>query len=525
MATEKNADRRSVVEAAERAVIGSILAHPTAIAEALECLDGEQFADHRHESIFIAAAVVHLRGAPADVVTVFDQLERDGKMRGNLTQAYVLGLATASCLPAQISHHAEIITREAARRRVQSAVLEVNQAMDKTDGTDLSEVAAKLIGRLTVLTEEIGETRGARRLVLTPASEIKVRPVRWLWDTTPEGTPPTSQGRIPMSSLCIAAGGPGLGKSQFAAWMAARITTGTLPGELHGSPRSVIYAATEDSWSYTIAPRLIAAGADLSRVFRIDVADDNEAQARLTLPVDISLLGRTAEEYSVGLVVADPLLSLIDDSINDYRQKEVRKALEPLAAAADKHRFTVLGLAHFTKAGGGDPLNRISGSGAFGQLIRSSLAFAEHEGDGDEPQFVLSLAKNNLGRKNMPSYSYTIQPVTITTEDGPSYVSRFVLGEETSVSVGEVLRAEGQANGDRSETNETVRWLKEYMEDNGGTERVAELKRLTKKEGISDAALYRAKEKLKIRSKVSGFGREKGATWYLPSVWDGPDEG
>jgi hypothetical protein len=70
-----------------------------------------------------------------------------------------------------------------------------------------------------------------------------------------------------------------------------------------------------------------------------------------------------------------------------------------------------------------------------------------------------------------------------------------------------------------------VRWLKEYMEDNGGTERVAELKRLTKKEGISDAALYRAKEKLKIRSKVSGFGREKGATWYLPSVWDGPDEG
>jgi hypothetical protein len=377
------------------------------------------------------------------------------------------------------------------------------------------------MGRLAMLKLEVGETRRSRRLQLTPASQIRVRPVRWLWDTTPEGAPPTSQGRIPMNSLCIAAGGPGLGKSQFAAWMAARVTTGTLPGELHGSPRSVIYAATEDSWSYTIAPRLIAAGADLNRVFRIDVRDDNEMNARLTLPVDIDLLGRTAEEYSVGLVVADPLLSLIDDSINDYRQKEVRKALEPLAAAADRHQFTVFGLAHFTKAGGADPLTRISGSGAFGQMVRSSLAFAKHEGENGEPEHVVSLVKNNLGRENLPSYSYTIQPVTIQTDDGPSYVSRFVLGEEATTSVAEVMRAEGQSGGERSETNETVLWLKTYMEDNGGTERVGELKKLAKKEGISDGALYRARDKLKIRSKVAGFGRDKGAVWYLPSAWDG----
>src|SRR5690606_13926278 len=194
----------------------------------------------------------------------------------------------------------------------------------------------------------------ARRLVLTPASSIRLRRVRWLWDTAPEGAPPTSHGRIPLNSLAIAAGGPGLGKSQFAVWLTARITTGTLPGELHGKPRGVIYAATEDSWSYTIAPRLVAAGANMDLVFRVDVRDDEEMHARLTLPKDISLMGKAAEAYSVGLLVADPLLSMIDASINDYRAAEVRSALEPLVAAADQHDFTILGLAHFTKAGGSD---------------------------------------------------------------------------------------------------------------------------------------------------------------------------
>jgi hypothetical protein len=46
------------------------------------------------------------------------------------------------------------------------------------------------------------------------------------------------------------------------------ITRGTLPGEFYGEPKSVLVAAAEDSWSQTIVPRLIAADADLDRVFR-----------------------------------------------------------------------------------------------------------------------------------------------------------------------------------------------------------------------------------------------------------------
>ncbi len=364
-----------------------------------------------------------------------------------------------------------------------------------------------------------------RKLVLTPASKIRIRPVRWLWDTTPDGAPPTSHGRVPLYSLAIAAGGPGLGKSQFAVWLTARITTGTLPGELWGKPRGVIYAATEDSWSYTIAPRLIAAGADMELVFRVDVQDDEEMKARLTLPVDTSLIGKAAEEYSVALLVADPLLSLIDKGINDYRAAEVRQALEPLVAAAERYNFTILGLAHFTKAGVADPLSRIAGSGAFGQLIRSFIAFAREDTDDGDQRFVMSLEKNNLGRLGLPSHSYVIQPVTVQTDEGPAYISRFVLGPETNTSVRDVMRDESVPAADKAESNENVEWLRGYLTDMGGSDAAADVKKAARKNGISDSAIDRAKRKLGIKAQHSGFGKDRRSHWYLPEAVPEGDAG
>jgi 5S rRNA maturation endonuclease (ribonuclease M5) len=369
--------------------------------------------------------------------------------------------------------------------------------------------------------EEEEENEGEvpeRRLILRPASGIRTRVVRWLWDTTPEGAPPTSHGRIPLYSLAIAAGAPGLGKSQYAVWMTARITTGTLPGELWGKPRAVIYAAAEDSWSYTIAPRLIAAGADMDLVLHVDVKDDGQAHARLTLPLDTSLLGKEAERHSVALLVMDPLLSYIDKGINDYRAAEVRQALEPLVNAADRHRFTILGLAHFTKFGAADPLARVAGSGAFGQLIRCLVAFAKEDTEDGDQRFVMSLEKNNLGRTGLPSHAYEIQSCVVQTDEGPSYVSRFVLGSETNTSVSEVMREESMPDSGKGEANENVEWLRGYLTDMGGSDAAADIKKAARKNGISDSAIDRAKRKLGVKAQHSGFGKERRSHWYLPEA-------
>jgi hypothetical protein len=275
----------------------------------------------------------------------------------------------------------------------------------------------------------------------------------------------------------------------------------------------VIYAATEDSWSQTIAPRLVAAGADLDRVFHVAVQEDDGRSVRLAVPVHTTLLGMEAEANEVALLVCDPLLSMLDSTVNDYRAAEVRAALEPLVAAAERHEFTILGLAHFTKSGASDPVDRIAGSGAFGQLIRAMIAFARSEDEDGEVRFVLSQEKNNLGRLGIPSYEYTIQPITVETEEGPSYVSRVVFGAETTQTVAQVLRdrEEGVSGGT---LGEATTWLAGWLTEQDGRATRPEIITAAKKEGHAERTVERARKALKLRTVRGGFSEP--ATWWLP---------
>jgi AAA domain len=143
-----------------------------------------------------------------------------------------------------------------------------------------------------------------RRIVLTRASDIKPRRVKWLWND-----------RIAIGTLALLAGREGLGKSILAYTLAALITRGMLPGEYLGAPKSVLVAATEDSWSQTIVPRLIAAGADLTRVYRVEVIAD-DVHTELTLPRDLAKVRNIAGEVDAVLLILDPLLSRIDDRLD-----------------------------------------------------------------------------------------------------------------------------------------------------------------------------------------------------------------
>lgn len=375
-----------------------------------------------------------------------------------------------------------------------------------------------------------------RELVFQRASGIKPRPVRWAWDTAaPGAAPQLREGRFPIGSLVIAAGRAGVGKSQFAAWMTARITTGTLPGQFWGTPRSAVYAATEDSWAMTIVPRLIAAGADLERVYRVAVTDDNDIHARLTLPADTSLLENGITDHDIVLVVMDPLLSLIDSAINDYRAREVRQALEPLVAVADRTKVLLLGLAHFTKAAGNDPLMLVSGSAAFGQLVRAAVAFARDDDNDNpdhpddphhpdradqpviaEPQFVCSTIKNNLGREDLPSLAYRIQPHPIDTDEGQTWVSRLhFTGHRAPRSVRDVLRnAAGSTDPhEQTERQTAARWLTDYLT---ATDKApsAQVKKAATKAGFTERTLARARVQLRVHVTDEGFPRT--SYWSLP---------
>lgn len=286
--------------------------------------------------------------------------------------------------------------------------------------------------RATVAAAEVP----ARKLVLTPASEIQPEPVVWMWDDD-------GHGRVPAGSLGLAAGREGTGKSSFLIWLAAKVTTGTLPGSLDG-PRAVIYVAVEDSWKYTIVPRLIAAGADLDRVYRAEVRAVEGETVSLSLPADGKLLETAIRDRGVALVALDPLMSAISDTLDTHVNRQVRQALDPLARMADRTGAAVFGIAHFNKSAGTDASSLITASGAFKDVARFIFAFAADEDGGNGG--VVTQTKNSLGHSNLPSLAYRIVEAVVPTSKGDARVGRFTLDGVADRTVQDILSEQGGAD-------------------------------------------------------------------------------
>ena len=134
-----------------------------------------------------------------------------------------------------------------------------------------------------------------------------------------------------MRTISLIAGREGIGKSLLAYTLAADISRGRLPGVHEGTPRSVIVAATEDSWSHTIVPRLMAAAADLGRIFRVDVTKDDGDPGALVLPADVAVVETAIGDHEAALLLLDPLISRLAAGLDTHKDAEVRQALEPIA--------------------------------------------------------------------------------------------------------------------------------------------------------------------------------------------------
>jgi hypothetical protein len=350
----------------------------------------------------------------------------------------------------------------------------------------------------------------ARRVRFTPASHIRIRPTYWLWDD-----------RIPQGALVLGPGREGIGKSLFCAWLTAQVTHGHLPGVHHGQPRAVVYAATEDSWERTIAGRLIVAGADMDRVYRVDVESITGTTLPLSLPRDCDDMATEIDAAGVGLLVIDPLISAVDSRI-DPNGEGLREALEPLSALADRTGCSIFGLAHFNKATGTDALSRITGSRAFAAVARAVIGFARDTGT-DDGSCVLSQLKNNLGPTDLPSLRYTVESVTVDTEEGPGQwgVLRF-LGE-TDTHVDDLLNDTPEQRTKRKEAaREQIReWLLDYLTDQGGSALATDV------EAAGAAAARYSKDQLKRAKKDLGIESSRAGTvwtWVLPESVKGARE-
>lgn len=334
-----------------------------------------------------------------------------------------------------------------------------------------------------------------RKLNLVKASTVRMEKTNWL-----------KHNFIPCRSLTLLAGREGIGKSLIACDYVAQATRGELD---NGEPLNCLYLHTEDSRSATVTPRIRAAGADMERVFFLDVTvsyENQEIGAALELPRDFEALEQVIKDKHIGVVVLDAAKSSMSAKIDGNRDDSVRQVLDPMNRIGDKTNCAFIGLVHFGKRESSDTGKLITGSIAWSQVARSVLSVAKDE----EKNLLVTNTKHNLADAEITEMAH-IESATVVTDDGATSVGRIVWDGQTTRHVSELLQSHDDSDGDQSDAEQ---WLEDFLTEYPGSTRANVFKAALRDRVASEATLKRAFKALGGISKTSGFPRV--ARWSLP---------
>src|SRR5260370_37381290 len=234
------------------------------------------------------------------------------------------------------------------------------------------------------------------------ASLVSMKSIDWLWPN-----------RLARGVLTGFDGDPERGKSQILAALASHISTGMpWPEGSACDVGGVIIVGAEDSWEATVVPRLVAAGADCSKVRLVATIPAQDGGERLiSIPEDIDLLERLIIEDSALVIGFDPLSAFLSDATNANSEHDVRRALTPLVEMLERTGCAGVALRHLNKQDRGpNALYRGLGSIGFNALGRTVFRVAK---DPEQPDtYVFSVLTDNLGIKPR-SQRYPIGSVTL----------------------------------------------------------------------------------------------------------------
>ena len=304
--------------------------------------------------------------ATIDLLSFIQLFPKDWKKRSYLS----LGGVSSMALMAFLSERPQITSvflcldnDQAGNEACEKLAGEISEGYSvirlKPSRKDWNEILCdKNADRKKVITETITiKVPEAEELVpMLCYEDIEQTSVDWLWFPY-----------IPFGKLTIIQGNPGEGKTYFAMMLTAACTNRKLfPNMEDIEPFNVIYQTAEDGMGDTIKPRLIEAGADLSRVMVID--DTEEA---LTLSDD--RIEKAVRQNRVRLVIIDPVQAFIGADVDMNRANEVRPVFRKLGMIAEKTGCAIVLIGHLNKSSGTQSTYRGLGSIDIMAAVRSLI--------------------------------------------------------------------------------------------------------------------------------------------------------
>lgn len=345
------------------------------------------------------------------------------------------------------------------------------------------------------------------------AADIVPEAIKWLWD-----------GWLAKGKFHIFAGQAGTGKTTIAIALAATISRGgRFPDGTKSPVGNVLIWSGEDSKEDVLVPRLIAAGADLSRIHFIGDVERQDETRSFDPATDIPIMLDAATRIGdISLLIVDPVVNAVAG--DSHKNGEVRRSLQPLVDFGERLGCAVLGISHFTKGTGGkDPLERVTGSLAFGALARIVLATAKVS-EGEATKRIFCRAKSNIG-KDSGGFEYDLYQKEVDGHMG-IFSSYLTWGSAVQGSARELLaEPDGREEGEHESALDTAKeFLLELLAEGRLLQKQIEID--AKGAGHSWRTVRRAKEALGIKSIKNKI--DKCWYWNLASnlsknVKDGQD--
>ncbi|MCD8298039.1 MAG: replicative DNA helicase, partial [Prevotella sp.] len=211
----------------ERLVLGALMIDKDAFSVVSEILRPETFYEPHHQNIYKAVQSLNMSENPVDIMTVIEELKRQGTLEEIGGPTYIMDLSSHVASSAHIEYHAKILAQKfLARQLISFAGVIETKAFDET--VDVDELMQEAEGSLFELSQK------NMRKDYTPIEPVIKEAIGIMQNAASnEGGLtglPTGYGKLDdytagwqKSDLIIIAGRPAMGKTSFALSLAKNV--------------------------------------------------------------------------------------------------------------------------------------------------------------------------------------------------------------------------------------------------------------------------------------------------------------
>jgi replicative DNA helicase len=350
---------------AEQSVIGSILLDPESIHTVLPLIRTDDFYQAAHQEIYYAMVQLAEQSRPIDLLTVTDQLTKNGKLELVGGAGYLSSLADNVHTSVNVQNYAGIVREKSTLREVISKSTKIIQeAFDEGDQVD------EFLDRIEHVIFEISEKRSGNSLI--PLSEVVKEGFKTIerYYDSPDAMGGTPTGfheldkllsGLQPSDLLIIAARPSMGKTAFALNIAQNVAIRSkVPVAIFSLEMSRAQLAmrmlcsegrvdsaklrggglTDEDWI-----RLTRAAGELSEapVYIDDTAQVSALEMR-------AKCRRLKASRGLGLVIVDYMQLMRGHGRIESREREISEISRSLKAMAKELNVPVIALSQLNRA-------------------------------------------------------------------------------------------------------------------------------------------------------------------------------